>query len=81
MTLKSDVDEIRKDLRGITKWTENHDKRHTAENRRLDILLSNLSTHTNNHHSRGSQVKQGGLVVVIGGVLVGVWEILSRIYL
>ncbi len=81
MTLTTDIKEIRRDIEVLTKWSEDHTDRHEANDRRLDILLENLSAHTNNHHSRGTQAKQFGGMAAIGGVLVGTWEVISRVFL
>ncbi len=50
------------DIKALRAWTVRHEERHGDDADMLGLVLKDLDTHTNNHHGRMSQIKQGGWV-------------------
>ncbi len=75
------VTEIANGIKELRAWTVRHEDRHGDDADMLALVLKDLDTHTNNHHGRVSQIKQGGWITASVALLVVLAEVLRQVFL
>ena len=75
------LDRAFEQLDHLVDWTHTHDEEHVNEDKRMNLLLTQLTEHDTNHHGRASTIKQGTWVAGALTLIYAVAELLRQFLL
>ena len=77
------LNDVAHDVSLLATWASNHDRAHTADDDRLNLILlqlaerdRDLKEHGSNHHGAATAIKRDGLLVMAVSLLYGLVELL-----
>lgn len=75
------LDRAFEQLDHLIDWTHTHDEEHVNEDKRMNLLLTQFTSHDTNHHGAASTIKQGGWVAAALGILYVIAEVIRQVLL
>jgi len=77
-TIDDALDQVFDKVEHLADWTHTHDEEHVNEDKRMNLLLTQLTEHDTNHHGRASTIKQSGWVAGALTIVYVVAELLRQ---
>ena len=72
---------IEQTMEDLKDWSARHEDGHNAQTRLLATTIESLTVHTENHHGKASQLRQGGILTTIVALLMALSELARRFLL